>query len=89
MEMAAVAATVQRAAQRRRAALLDARHDLQRDGVEAMTLTVCGPGVAEDVRHAGPLGGAHSTGMSQLFDRMVECAVHDTRGPGVDPRRLG
>ena len=67
MEMAAVGATIKRAAQRRRPALLDTPHDLQRDGVEAMTLTVCGPGVAEDIRHAGRLAHARSTSVSHLF----------------------
>ena len=89
MEVAARVATIQRTAEGRRPAVLDARHRLQRDGVKAMTLTVCGPGVAEDVRHAGRVRGAHSQAMSNLFDRMVECAVHDTRGSGIGPCRLG
>ncbi len=86
--MEVTAATIQRAAQRRRPALLNARHDLQRDGVEAVTLTVCGPGVAEDVCHAGRLARAHSAGASHLFDRVVECAVHGACGTGVDPSRV-
>ena len=90
MHMAAIGALVHGAAECRRPAALDTVHDLQRNGIERAreARTECGPGLAEDVRHAGTVVSHRSGGACEPGHRMIEFAEHGSGSPGVDTCRI-